>query len=436
MNEVVQKTKHMYNDTHSMKNLIQKITLPFFASFLLFAGLVQAQEKSPAPLEWQEQQKVDVSAFRYEMAVPTPDVLVPTVVEMDVTGSSFRTKQAVVQTSRGVFEPVYYKIYRANPAIPLKIMATVSSKAMAVSDVTTRLTDRESKSTADYQYIEGETNTVTFTISSRSGKPITSSAIQIQLAPNVVLPKYVTVSAIVENAGIATEEILVARTLMQGTTVRYPETVAQTFIVTYEYIQPLRVTELVLEQKTETLQSDAVRFLAKPGESYTVYIDPDRSFGTLSTGGVSLTSDTGVVKIGTGQLEENKLFRPADTDGDGVYDIDDNCVKVFNPDQEDLDGNGQGDVCDDFDRDGIITTEDNCPLDPNSNQRDTDGDGTGDACDFEEDRLTERSPWIPWVGMGIAGAVLVGLLLMSTGMKPKTEVQVETEKSNELPSSE
>lgn len=35
-----------------------------------------------------------------------------------------------------------------------------------------------------------------------------------------------------------------------------------------------------------------------------------------------------------------------DTDGDGVYDIDDNCPTVFNPDQADSDGNGVGDACD------------------------------------------------------------------------------------------
>ena len=35
-----------------------------------------------------------------------------------------------------------------------------------------------------------------------------------------------------------------------------------------------------------------------------------------------------------------------DIDGDGVFDIDDNCVAEFNPDQADGDGDGIGDVCD------------------------------------------------------------------------------------------
>lgn len=35
-----------------------------------------------------------------------------------------------------------------------------------------------------------------------------------------------------------------------------------------------------------------------------------------------------------------------DTDGDGIYDGEDNCIDDINPDQEDTDGDGIGDVCD------------------------------------------------------------------------------------------
>jgi len=37
----------------------------------------------------------------------------------------------------------------------------------------------------------------------------------------------------------------------------------------------------------------------------------------------------------------------------------------------------------------------------------------GDECDGEESRLTERYTWVPWVGMGLAALVLVGLFAVT-----------------------
>ncbi|MBK9036364.1 MAG: hypothetical protein IPL61_34805 [Myxococcales bacterium] len=61
-----------------------------------------------------------------------------------------------------------------------------------------------------------------------------------------------------------------------------------------------------------------------------------------------------------------------DRDGDGIDDVDDNCVDTRNPDQLDHDGDRVGDACD------------NCPGRANADQLDTtEGapDGVGDACD-------------------------------------------------------
>ena len=62
-----------------------------------------------------------------------------------------------------------------------------------------------------------------------------------------------------------------------------------------------------------------------------------------------------------------------DPDNDGITGVNDNCPNTANSDQADADGDGVGDVCD------------NCINTANANQLDTDGDGIGDACDPDDD---------------------------------------------------
>lgn len=73
----------------------------------------------------------------------------------------------------------------------------------------------------------------------------------------------------------------------------------------------------------------------------------------------------------------------ADDDGDGFDDATvDNCPAIYNPNQEDTDGDNDGDACDtDDDGDGVLDSADNCTLIANPSQEDSDGDGIGDACD-------------------------------------------------------
>jgi hypothetical protein len=78
-----------------------------------------------------------------------------------------------------------------------------------------------------------------------------------------------------------------------------------------------------------------------------------------------------------------------DSDGDGYYNHMDNCPSDYNPGQEDSDGDGLGDACDDFDGvdtdgDGWGDDEDNCPNVENPLQTDTDNNGIGDACESND----------------------------------------------------
>jgi hypothetical protein len=69
-----------------------------------------------------------------------------------------------------------------------------------------------------------------------------------------------------------------------------------------------------------------------------------------------------------------------DSDDDGVFDSEDNCIADANPDQHDEDSDARGDACD------------RCPHLPGATDPDTDGDGVGDPCDPEP--TVARQSWL------------------------------------------
>ena len=105
---------------------------------------------------------------------------------------------------------------------------------------------------------------------------------------------------------------------------------------------------------------------------------PDgQSYTTFRSGeGVEyhlLVHGAGPEDFGPFVLNVEEAFPRADADGDGIYDEEDNCPPVFNPDQTDTDGDGLGDVCD-GDPTPLKPCEDAISVDPISS---TPGDTTG-----------------------------------------------------------
>jgi hypothetical protein len=91
------------------------------------------------------------------------------------------------------------------------------------------------------------------------------------------------------------------------------------------------------------------------------------------------------------------LYNPLQEDGDGdlVGNLCDNCPGVSNASQIDSDGDGVGDGCDfdDIDLDGVVNSLDNCPDVYNADQTPAGGSSTnGAACDSNGDRDADGVP--------------------------------------------
>ena len=168
----------------------------------------------------------------------------------------------------------------------------------------------------------------------------------------------------------------------------------------------------------------------RPGFNYLVYSFPEGEIpyirvpeaGNFETGAE-------IVEIARPPKILNPYFKEADVDKDGIADKRDNCRNIFNPDQVDINVNRIGDACEDFDLDGVLNSKDNCPDKPKRLQQDSDYDGIGDHCDSMENRIIERLPFLPWLGIGI-GFIIVVLIFKTAVTPPEaTEKPAETHKS-------
>ncbi|OGZ07633.1 MAG: hypothetical protein A3D65_03815 [Candidatus Lloydbacteria bacterium RIFCSPHIGHO2_02_FULL_50_13] len=385
----------------------------FLLSLAIVTIIVPVVIFAAAPLD----SRPPTLSFREFTQIPDEKVpiRVPTVIELPLDGRSFDYPFFAVKdlsdTNSDGFIASYFRRSTVVSATPMSVVASADLSWGA-------MLDNNYQTYASLAVPEDGIGRAVIELT--SAKPVTASALTLLLDGEVALPNTILIQADTADGG--TNTVLLNTTKMSGNTVRFPKTTSSRWRVTLTYSQPLRITELsIRDEDALSATTQGLRFLAIPGHDYVVYMNADRSVTLRTTESGDLVTDKGVVRIAPLASAQNHAYVIADTDGDGIPDIADNCVSLFNPLQEDVNQNGIGDNCEDFDRDRIVNQKDNCPNDPNVAQTDTDGDNVGDSCDGEESRITERHVWVPWVGMGIAALVLIVLFAFAIRAQPKSK---------------
>src|SRR3989338_4583422 len=390
----------MFNKMHSISKIVVICVLAGF----VVPGYADI---TPLPNQAVSVNSVASVAEAYRMYKDVnPTIKVPTAVEVPFNTEFIeRLNFAVMDITDKTFEPSLY-IDRVKTK-EVKLQATPSMEIWRESQQVAMF-DQEPRTYAEFLLPDVGEGHLTLNVSGAT--LLTASGLTLLLDNYVALPKYIEISALTP----AGTKVILAKTQMNSQTVRCQKTTAQNWIISLTFGQPLRITELkFIEENAGVVQNRGIRFLAKPNHTYRVFYDPDRYVTAPVGEAANLYDDKGVLRLPQSAGLNNPVYLISDADGDGVPDISDNCVKTANPDQEDVNENERGDVCDDFDSDGVVNYKDNCRDEPNRNQIDTDGDGIGDVCDGEESRITEKYKWLPWTGMGFAALILVGLFVVA-----------------------
>jgi hypothetical protein len=341
------------------------------------------------------------SEYRQVTSVHVPLVSVPTVVEVPLRSINASFGLGLIDGSQKLIPYIIENTVTQKVNVP-RITGIASSEAALFDDNSSTYVDFDLPLGTQGEFVPG---TAMLTLS--YAQPITSSQLEVALAPYVANPTSIEVRALVNGV----EKVVVSKTYRNAWSINFPKTTASVWKVIFNYSQPLRIVEMKFVDDRIATSLSSLRFLAMPGEKYALYYSVDRPAARF-TDELPQLSGGPAVKGSLGVSAVNSTYVLPDTDGDGVPDISDNCVTISNKDQIDIDQNGRGDACDDFDRDGVINSRDNCVNVTNADQTDTDGDGIGNKCDSEESRITEKYAWLPWVGMGSVVFVLGGLMFM------------------------
>lgn len=356
------------------------------------------------------------SAYERIINIQSIDIPVPTVVALPLLEQVSRQEKFLVYE---VETDTYLSSYLFNNTITQPYAKSVET--IPVVSSTFALTDDNLNTATEFSVINSGQDEATIIL--KTSRSIDTSRLRLHLAQFVALPRTIEIKAGLQES--SERFTVVAERELMSTTVTFPKTTADVFEITLRYSQPLRINELYFfDDSVSDEVQQSLRFLAQPNNSYQILYESDRTVAVNVAESGDLRTSQDVLDLFSYSSQANIKYVPADIDEDGIRDVIDNCVRIANPDQIDINNNGRGDVCDDFDGDGVSNANDNCINIPNRAQRDVDVDGIGDACDEEESRFTESNPWIPWIGIGTAVIVILILfVLVARGPKRIQELE-------------
>ncbi len=340
-------------------------------------------------------------AFQRYYEVDLPEMVIPQVIEAVLPrGTLIDADMAVYDATAGKF---VYSSQRITSPTQQKLL--VSSQPMMPNS--SRLADMERGPSARVVATKDPAQPTQLVIT--ADPALETESIHFLRRATSALPLDVEVSVGEGN------DMRVVRPLSpsQGDILRFDKTFASTWTLRFTNSQDLLIDEIAFGDMSSTGPSPSMLFLAEPAHEYLIYGAADRAPRLPRVESVNLLSGKQPLRVEVIDSKNNPLYVAADSDLDGIEDGRDNCVLAVNVNQEDKDGNRLGDACEDFDLDGVMGVSDNCKDTPNRDQKDADADGVGDACDDEEDRLLARYPWLPWLGIAIAGVVIVSLFMLT-----------------------
>jgi len=385
---------------------MKKFTL-ILALFFLSVTTIHASYGAVNNFNYVNNENFDISPFQTVTDIYSPKIEFPTLVQLPLTPEEYRYNYAEIkEINTGQFQP--YQI--TSISIPPQITSHISD--LLTNSEVTELTDKSPATFVDFPLVDGQAKA---TLQIVYDKTITTSRLNFGLAPNVATPQTISISAISPNHTKNTTVLNQAIFPVSGY-INFPTTSSQIWQIEIVSNQPIRLTSLDFEIIAQPINQTGLRFLARPNESYQIYLQPDRYVNNPHLTSGNYDKLTPVITINDLIKNPNPDYLPSDQDSDKIPDEIDNCHNTPNINQKDLNGNGIGDACEDFDLDGIMNDTDNCPNHPNPRQQDTDSDGIGDHCDESESRFTESYPFIPWLGLGF-GFIVVILLLATTRSK-------------------